>query len=107
MFYNGRIIITFNSFPNECQNSQVFTHSDTKMTFSFAINDNISASTLQFVNTCGTPERWISVFKYKKVTNFVLSLESKPDITVQETRNGLPHFRSILWATVTPTYKLA
>ena len=96
MFYNGRIIITFNSFPSDGQNSQVFTHSDIKMTFIFAINDSISASTLKFVNTCGTQERWISVFKHKKVTNFALSLESKPDITVRETHDGLPVSRSIL-----------
>ena len=66
------------------------------MTFIFAINDDISAITLKFVNTCGTQERWISVFKHKKVTNFALSLESKPDITVRETHDGLPVSRSIL-----------
>ena len=28
MLFNGRIIITFKSFPTECRNSQVFAHSE-------------------------------------------------------------------------------
>ena len=37
MFFNGGIIITFNSFASECRSSQVFTDSDLKMTLRFAI----------------------------------------------------------------------
>ena len=50
MFFNGGIIITFNSFPSECTNSQVLAHSDFKMTLSFAIIGSIAATTLKFVN---------------------------------------------------------
>ena len=46
MFFSDRIIITFNSFPNEYQNIQVFTHSDLKMAFSFAIIGSTPAMTL-------------------------------------------------------------
>ena len=54
MFFNGGIIINFNSFPSECGNSQVFAHSDFKVTLSFAIIGNIAATTLKFVKM---PER--------------------------------------------------
>ena len=47
MFFNGGIIITFNSFPSECRNSQVFAHSDFKMTLSFAIIGSTAATTLK------------------------------------------------------------
>ena len=51
MFFNGGIIITFNSFPSECRNSQVFAHSDFKMTLSFAIIGSIAATTLKIFQT--------------------------------------------------------
>ena len=41
MFFNARIIITFDSFSSECRNYQMFAHSDLKMTLSFAIIGNI------------------------------------------------------------------
>ena len=63
MFFNIRIIITFNSFASETTNSQVFTHSDVKMTFSFAIIDSIPATTLKLVNNVRTKEWWNFVFK--------------------------------------------
>ena len=84
MFFSGKIIITFSSFPSEYQNSQVFTHSDLEMTFSFATTGIIVAITLKFVNNARTKERWNSAFKCKKVTNFALSLENKPDATVRD-----------------------
>ena len=83
MFFSDRIIITFNSFPNEYQNIQVFTHSDLKMAFSFAIIGSTPAMTLEFVNIVRMSEWWNSVFKCKKVTNFALSLKNKLYITVQ------------------------
>ena len=46
MFFNGGIIITFNSFPSEYRTSQVFTHFDFKMTLSFAITGSIAATTM-------------------------------------------------------------
>ena len=49
MFFNGGIIITFNSFPSECRNSQVFTHFYLKMTLSFAILGSIAVTTLKFI----------------------------------------------------------
>ena len=82
MFFNGRIIITFNCFPSECRNSQVFTHSDLKMILSFPILCSIAATTLKFVNNARTLEQWNFVIKCKKVTNFALSLTNKPEITV-------------------------
>ena len=51
MFFNGGIIITFNFFPSECRNSQVFTYFDFKMTLSFAIIGSTAATTLKFQNT--------------------------------------------------------
>ena len=84
MLFNGRIIMTFNSFPSECGNFQVFTHSDFKITFSFAIIGTIAATTLKFVNNLRMSEQWNFVFKCKNVTNFALSLENKPDIAVPE-----------------------
>ena len=84
MFFNGRIIITFNSFPNECRNSQVFTHSNFKMTLSFAIIGSIAVTTMKFVNNARNSERRNFVFKCKRVTNLALSLGNKSDITVRE-----------------------
>ena len=84
MFFNGRVIITFNYFPRECRNSQVFTHSDLEMTLSFAIIGSIAAATLKFVNNARMKERQNFAFKCKKVTNFALSLENISDITVRE-----------------------
>ena len=49
MFFNGEIIITFNSFLSERRNSQVFTHFDLKMTLSFAIIGSIAVTTLKFI----------------------------------------------------------
>ena len=62
-----------------------YTHSDFKMTLSFAIIGSIAATALKFVNNARTQDRWNFVFKCKKVTNFALSLENKLDITVRET----------------------
>ena len=84
MFFNGGIIITFNSFPSECRNSQVFAHSDFKMTLSFAIIGSIAATALKFVNNARTLEQWNLVSKCKKVINFAISLENKWVITVRE-----------------------
>ena len=84
MFFNGGIIITFNSFLSECRNSEVFAHSDFKMTLSFAIIGSIAATTLKFVNNARTLERCNFVFKCKKVTNLALNLENKSNITVWE-----------------------
>ena len=53
------------------------------MTFSFAFIGRIAAATLKLVNNARTLERRNSVFK-RKVTNFALSLEKKPNITVRE-----------------------
>ena len=50
MFFNGKIIIAFHSFPSECRNSQVLKHYDFKMTLSFVIICSIAATTLKFVN---------------------------------------------------------
>ena len=55
-----------------------------KMTFSSAIIGGIAATVLKFVNNARTQERWNSVYKCNKVTNFTLSLENKPDITALE-----------------------
>ena len=52
MSFNGRIIITFNSFASGCRNSQVFTRSDLKMMISIAIIDSIAATTLKFCKQC-------------------------------------------------------
>ena len=84
MFFNGGIIITFNSFPSDCRNFQVLAHSDFKMRLSSAIIGGITATTLKFVNNARTKERWSFVFKCKKVTNLAFSLENKSGITVRE-----------------------
>ena len=83
MFFNGRIIITVNSFSSECRNSQVVTHSEVKMTISFSIIGSIEATTLKVVNNVRTYDRWNFVFKYKKVilhlvwiTNWILQYGS-------------------------------
>ena len=55
-----------------------------KMTFSFAIIGSTAATILKFVNNARTQERWNSVYKCNKVTNFTLSLENNPDITALE-----------------------
>ena len=78
MFFNVRIINTVNSFPSKCQNSQVFTHSDLKIVFSFAIIGSIAGTTLIFVTSARKYEQWNFVFKCKKVTNFELILEKTP-----------------------------
>ena len=75
---------TLTLFPMSAENSQVFTHSDLKMTLSFAIICSIAAITLKFVNNARTKERWNFVFKCKEVINFALSLENKSDITLRE-----------------------
>ena len=54
------------------------------MTLSFAIIGSIAATALKFVNNARTQDQWNFVFKYKKVTNFALSLENKLDVTVRE-----------------------
>ena len=59
-------------------------HSDFKMTLSFAIIGSIAATALKFVNNARTQDRWNFVFKCKKVTNFAISLENKLDVTVRE-----------------------
>ena len=51
---------------------------------SFAIIGSIAATTLKFVDTARTEEWWNFVFKFRKVTNFALSLENKSDVTVLE-----------------------
>ena len=50
MSLNDRIIIVFQFFSIECQNSEVITHSDLKMKFSFAIIDSIAATAPKFIN---------------------------------------------------------
>ena len=54
------------------------------MTFTFAIIGSVAASKVKFVNNARTKERWSFVFKCKKVIEFTLSLENKPEITVRE-----------------------
>ena len=54
------------------------------MTFRFAIIDSVAASKVKFVNKAGTKERWSFVFKCKKVIDFTLSLENKPEVTERE-----------------------
>ena len=84
MFFNGRIIIAFNTFPNECRDSQMLTDSDSKITFSFAIIGTTAATTQQLINNARTWGQCNSVFKCKKVINFALSLENKLDMIVRE-----------------------
>ena len=84
MFFNGRIIITSYYFQINCRNSQVLTHSDLKMTFSFVVIDSNATTTVKFVKNFRTRERWNFVFKCKNVTHFALSLENKPDIAVRK-----------------------
>ena len=84
MFFNGRIIIAFNTFPSECRDSQMLTDSDSKITFSFAIIGSTAATTQQLINNARTWGRCNSVFKCEKVINFALSLENKLDMIVRE-----------------------
>ena len=84
MIFDCRIVITLNTFRSECRNFQVFTHFDLKMTLRFVVISSIAATIPKFVSNTRTSERWSFIFKCKKVTNFALSLENKPNITVLE-----------------------
>ena len=54
MTFRHSAMITFNLFPSECRNSQVFIHTDLKMTLSFAIIGSIAATTLKLANNART-----------------------------------------------------
>ena len=54
MFLYGRIVIPFHSLSSKSRNSKMFTHSDFKMAFSFAIIGSIAATALKFINNART-----------------------------------------------------
>ena len=67
MFFNDRIIITYNCFPSRCQYFQVFTDSDLEMMFSLAIIDSIAASTMKFENSGRMLEFALCTFSFESV----------------------------------------
>ena len=63
MFFDDRIVMSFNSLTSKSRNSKAHSHSDFKMALSFAIIGSIAATALKFINNIGTSENRNFIFK--------------------------------------------
>ena len=67
MFFNGRVVVTVNSFSRASWNMKVLTHSDLEIPFILVIVGNafiegIVVTTVRFTINFGAKERWEQVF---------------------------------------------